>query len=737
MAATGNRRKAGPPASLDLAMAVALGLTLCGAPQATSAPLCVTPLSNHGVRSGYVGHYLTRLTRAFFSRGSVQDSATYVVHNRQSFCIGRLDIYSNVQDTVKAVKVTDRNDAIANIDEVQIYVDSNGNGLWDSGDAMVASNFAGLAFTGPPATDSIATFTSFSQVLTVPANSHWKSNAAGSWPRATGPGDSLAQSDPRLILFIVYKMAQQVANGSALRTAFQAGGSGLVLSSVFQDSTNFANGIFNSGIGAWLNAAMENDSTAVTPGGIRYSAAAYTATQDRMRPWAQASHYWSPSLFALGQPAVNRASQNDTNVPILLFGLQAPDSGFASRKSPGPAGGLRVFGRGDTTRVTAGLGWFKGNQFDSLVSVAVTGENTNDIDVKTVKLWLKGPSSTADTLESSDTLLAAVGGQAGYSAFTSGKATLMIGSGAGVGPVRANGNSRFSYNQARNFLVTYDINPVDRTHNGDVLDLKLAQFDIRNSVTGYTPPVTLAVDSAVMKFFYGDTCLGVATLLFLPRSSTYSDPTVPPGPVFFDSVGVSVHRDPGDWFFLSGQCDSIAPWIVADAAYVNGFGPVPGYSGLTGHGLPLGVPLDSILVPTSPLYVTDHIPLGTSTVKVKLADTNRGICGNSALYLIKVAAGSVAAPGRESGTGSLALRVAGSNPFLQTSRVTYVLPARGHANLSLYSVAGREVRKLLDGEFEAGTGTIDIDGRGLPAGVYFLRLQACGKEVGQRIVLLR
>ncbi|HVP38049.1 MAG TPA: hypothetical protein VMS93_02580 [Candidatus Saccharimonadales bacterium] len=493
--------------ALVLTLVCAVGLV----PIAQSAQQYVTPLSNHGVRSGYVGTYLTRLSRAFFSRGSVQDSATYVVHNRQSFCIGRLDIYSNVQDTVKAVKVTDKNDAIANIDEVQIYIDSNANGLWDSGDAMVASNPAGLAFTGPPATDSIATFTSFSQVLTVPANSHWKSNVAGSWPIATGAGDSLAQSDPHLTLFIVYKMAQQVTNGSALRTAFQAGGSGLVLSSVFQDSTNALNGIFNAGTGAWLISTLQNDSTTTVPGfmgstppvtpGTVYTGATYTVTQDRMKPWAQASHYWSPSLFAIGQPAVNHASQNDANVPILFFGLQAPDSGFASLKSPGPAAGLHLFGRGDSTRVAAGLGAFKGNLFDSLVTVTVTSENTNDIDVKTVKLWLKGPANTADTLETGDTLMAVVGGTAGVSAFNaSGKASLTVGTGTGVGAVKANGNSRFVFNQVRNFLVTYDLNSVGRTHNGDVLDVKIAQFDILGSVTGYTPPVDIAVDSAQVTF---------------------------------------------------------------------------------------------------------------------------------------------------------------------------------------------------------------------------------------------
>ncbi|MBI5836246.1 MAG: T9SS type A sorting domain-containing protein [Candidatus Eisenbacteria bacterium] len=489
--------------ALLLTLICAVGLVPSLVPSANAAQTYVTPLTNHGVRSGYVGNYLTRLSRVFFSRGAAQDSATYVVHNKQAFCVGRLDVYSNVQDTVKAVKVTDKNDNIGNIDEVRIYVDTNGNNLWDSADQLVATSPANLAFTGPAATDSIATFITFSQTLTVPANTHWKSNVAGSWPLATAAGDSLAQTDPHLGLFVVYTMAQQVTNGSKLRIAFQGGASGVVLNSVFQDSTMWATtGIFNNGSGSWLLGPLENDSTVTAVARTLEAGATYTATAERILPWAQANHYGSPSLNAVGQPALNKASQQDTNVPILYFGLQAPDTGFASSKSPGPAAGLRLFGRGDTTRVASGLGAFKGNLFDSLITVTVTSENTNDIDVKTVKLWLKGTGNTADTIQTGDTLMAVVGGTAGATPFSGSpaKATLTVGSGSGVGSVLANGNTRFAPGQSRNYLVTYDMNSVGRTHNGDVLDVRITQFDIFSRTCGYTPPVDVAVDSAQVTF---------------------------------------------------------------------------------------------------------------------------------------------------------------------------------------------------------------------------------------------
>ena len=529
--------------ALALTLLFAVGLV----PSATAASNYVAELTNHGVVAGHGASSLTRLGRVFYSRGNNQDSLVYHVHNQQLFAVGRMDIYSNVQDTVLTVKIVEKNETIANIDEVRIYRDSNGNGNFDPlTDQLVASSVANLAFNGVLGADSVAAFSVFNSTLssgiTVPANSHWKT--AGGYPAATAAADSLSQADAHLTLFVVYKTALQVNNRSFLRAAFQAGAGGVTLSSMFADSLNdpayvgvpygTANGRFHDGAGAYigsrlLGAGLLEDDTVVTVYNHSYFAGAtYTVPQATPLPWKQLSYY-SPSLAALGQDAIDKASQIDQNVRILRFGFQAPDSA-GSWHTTGGLGStdtlIRVFGRSDTAYAASGRGAPRGAQYDSLLRVIVTSENDADIDVKTVKLWLKGHNpvspfvlNVGDSLEAGDTLMAQTGGVAGVSAFTAGKSTLAIGSGITVtyadtvnfpslhtalktvaGGVVANGNSRFNTNQKRNFLLTYDVNPVGRNHNNERLDARLSQFDCAFSTSGFTPPVDIAVDSAVVTF---------------------------------------------------------------------------------------------------------------------------------------------------------------------------------------------------------------------------------------------
>jgi flagellar hook assembly protein FlgD len=73
--------------------------------------------------------------------------------------------------------------------------------------------------------------------------------------------------------------------------------------------------------------------------------------------------------------------------------------------------------------------------------------------------------------------------------------------------------------------------------------------------------------------------------------------------------------------------------------------------------------------------------------------------------------------------------------------VRYALPRDEHVRLRLYDIAGREVRTLENGMGTAGWHTLRWDGRGdagqkLGAGVFFLRLEAEGRTLTQRVVAL-
>ncbi|MEM6784236.1 MAG: T9SS type A sorting domain-containing protein, partial [Bacteroidota bacterium] len=70
--------------------------------------------------------------------------------------------------------------------------------------------------------------------------------------------------------------------------------------------------------------------------------------------------------------------------------------------------------------------------------------------------------------------------------------------------------------------------------------------------------------------------------------------------------------------------------------------------------------------------------------------------------------------------------------------VEVALDAEAAVSVQVYDLLGREVATLADGRIEAGTHTMMLDGRGLPSGVYVVRLETgAGTVQTQRVTLLR
>lgn len=81
------------------------------------------------------------------------------------------------------------------------------------------------------------------------------------------------------------------------------------------------------------------------------------------------------------------------------------------------------------------------------------------------------------------------------------------------------------------------------------------------------------------------------------------------------------------------------------------------------------------------------------------------------------------------------------NPFSGRTEVRFGLVRPSRARLSIYDVAGRLVRRLLDDGRDAGQHTVawdglNADGRATPAGIYFARLETDQREVTRKVVLL-
>jgi hypothetical protein len=98
-------------------------------------------------------------------------------------------------------------------------------------------------------------------------------------------------------------------------------------------------------------------------------------------------------------------------------------------------------------------------------------------------------------------------------------------------------------------------------------------------------------------------------------------------------------------------------------------------------------------------------------------------------------------PTRRSGPG-VVLHPNIPNPFNPTTTIRFTLARAANVTLTVYDAAGRRVAELLDGRAPAGTSRVtwngdDGAGRLVSSGVYFLRLDAEGIVLNQKMVMLK
>ena len=82
------------------------------------------------------------------------------------------------------------------------------------------------------------------------------------------------------------------------------------------------------------------------------------------------------------------------------------------------------------------------------------------------------------------------------------------------------------------------------------------------------------------------------------------------------------------------------------------------------------------------------------------------------------------------------------NPFNPVTSIMYALPAPGHVRLAVYDAAGRLVATLVDEYAKAGPHATAWDSRNdrgveVASGVYFCRLEASGRTLTKKMVLLK
>jgi hypothetical protein len=77
------------------------------------------------------------------------------------------------------------------------------------------------------------------------------------------------------------------------------------------------------------------------------------------------------------------------------------------------------------------------------------------------------------------------------------------------------------------------------------------------------------------------------------------------------------------------------------------------------------------------------------------------------------------------------------NPFNPTTHFEYSVPKAGHVSLKVFNTLGEEVATIFDGEQLAGKYIATFEGKGLPSGVYYYRLQSGSVSLTQKLVLMK
>ena len=77
------------------------------------------------------------------------------------------------------------------------------------------------------------------------------------------------------------------------------------------------------------------------------------------------------------------------------------------------------------------------------------------------------------------------------------------------------------------------------------------------------------------------------------------------------------------------------------------------------------------------------------------------------------------------------------NPFNSTTRLSYGLPVATELTLRLYDVSGRHIATLVDEYVQAGIHTAVLQSDDLASGIYFVRVEALGKVLTQKVLLVR
>ncbi len=82
------------------------------------------------------------------------------------------------------------------------------------------------------------------------------------------------------------------------------------------------------------------------------------------------------------------------------------------------------------------------------------------------------------------------------------------------------------------------------------------------------------------------------------------------------------------------------------------------------------------------------------------------------------------------------------NPFNPTTTISFALPEKGQTELSIFNLAGQQIRTLVNSELPAGSHSVVWDGKDVnhqvvPSGIYFYKIVTNNMTETRRMVLIK
>jgi hypothetical protein len=194
--------------------------------------------------------------------------------------------------------------------------------------------------------------------------------------------------------------------------------------------------------------------------------------------------------------------------------------------------------------------------------------------------------------------------------------------------------------------------------------------------------------------------------------------------------GVNVYFQGHDHLFAREEVDGIVYQEVpmpSDSTYVIGT--------TDNGGAYTGVKMDAsghLRVTVSPSratveYVRAWLP----------ADEKSGHPNGEVAYTYTVEPGTTSVGSGNTTPAGLVLEQNYPNPFNPETSIRYQLPREGFVTIRVLDILGREIALLVNKEMDAGVHAVSWNAAGVPAGIYFYRLQVNGSMVTRKAIVLK